>query len=163
MKNKIKLTSGIKLINKKFKKKEYYHYLQSPDVVITIPILKNKKFIVVSQKREPINKTNFEFPSGLVDKNENPQKTASREMLEETGYKNLKSLKKFLVLYPDPGRLSHKVICYYSNNLARVHSPEKGIKIFYFTKEKILKFIKMNKFNSSPHIAAFYHFLMFNG
>ena len=31
------------------------------------------------------------------------------------------------------------------------------------TKEKILKFIKMNKFNSSPHIAAFYHFLMFNG
>ena len=88
MKKKKLLSHRIFLINKKFKKKEYYHYLQSPDVVITIPILKNKKFIVVSQKREPINKTNFEFPSGLVDKNENRQK-----------YHFMKDMKQ-LILYP---------------------------------------------------------------
>ena len=41
MKKKIHLSSSIFLINKKFKENEYYHYIQDPDNVITIPVLKN--------------------------------------------------------------------------------------------------------------------------
>ena len=133
MKKKVYLTTGIFLINKKFKKNEYYHYLQTPNVVITIPILRNKKFIVISQKREPINKKNYEFPSGLVDKNESFKKTAARELFEETGYKALSNFKKLLVLYPDPGRLNHSAICYFTKNLVKINAPEKGVKIFHFT------------------------------
>ena len=98
MKKKIHLSSNIFLINKKFKKNEYYHYIQDPDNVITIPILKNKKFILVFQKREPINKKNYEFPSGWVDRNEKPIKSAVRELFEETGYKSLMKPKKFIIL-----------------------------------------------------------------
>ena len=54
-----KLTAGITLINKKYKKKEFYHYFQEPSNVIIIPIFK-KKFVLVCQKREPINKINYE-------------------------------------------------------------------------------------------------------
>ena len=89
MKKKVHLSSGIFLINKKYKKKEFYHYIKDPDNVMTIPKLKNKKFILVCQKREPINKRNYEFPSGWVDKGEKPVESASRELLEETGYKSL--------------------------------------------------------------------------
>jgi ADP-ribose pyrophosphatase YjhB (NUDIX family) len=159
MKKKKYLSTGIFLINKKFKKNEYYHYLQTPHVVVTVPVLKNKKFIVVFQKREPINKKNYEFPSGLVDKNEGFQRNAKRELYEETGYKCLSALKKLLVLYPDPGRLNHSVICYLAKNLIKINKPEKGIKIFYFTKKEIIGLIKKRKFNSATHIAAFYHYL----
>ena len=160
MKKKKRLSSEIFLINKKFKKNEYYHYIKDPDNVITIPILKNKKFVLVSQKREPINKKNYEFPSGWVDKNEKPIKSAARELLEETGYKSLTKPKKFMTLYPEPGRLSKKMICYYTNKLKKIAKEEKGIKVVYCTKKEVIKLIKLNKFNSASHISAFYHYLL---
>ena len=46
MKGKIKLTTGITLVNKKYKKKEFYHYIKEPDNVVLIPV-NRKKFIVV--------------------------------------------------------------------------------------------------------------------
>ena len=60
MKYKQKLTTGITLVNKKYKKNQFYHFFQEPNNVIVIPVIK-KKFIVISQKREPINKKNFHF------------------------------------------------------------------------------------------------------
>jgi len=46
----IKLTNQISLINKKFKKKEFYHYLKTSNLSLVIPKIKDK-YIVVSQKR----------------------------------------------------------------------------------------------------------------
>ena len=91
MKKRIKLTSGITLINKKFKKREFYHYFEEPNNVIIIPKI-NNHFILVKQKREPINKKNYEFPMGWIDKGESPSAAAKRELVEETGYKSKKKL-----------------------------------------------------------------------
>ena len=86
MKEKIKLTTGITLVNKKYKKKEFYHYIKEPNNVVLIPV-NRKKFIVIKQKREPINQKNYEFPMGWVDKDESPMKASKRELLEETNIK----------------------------------------------------------------------------
>ena len=83
MKN-IKLSYGITLINKKFKKNQYYHYLKTFNHVLVVPKIKNK-FILVSQKRIPINKINYELPSGNVEWNETPVRCANKELFEETG------------------------------------------------------------------------------
>ena len=160
MKKKIHLSSRIFLINKKFKKNQKYHYIQIPNVIITIPILKNNKFILVSQRRVPINKNNYEFPSGWIDEGEKPIQSASRELLEETGFSSLIKPKKLIAMYPEPGRLSNKMTCYYTDQVTKVNSPEKGIKILFCTKEKIFKMIKNNKFNNATHIAVFYHYLL---
>ena len=58
MKN-FKLTNNIQLINKGFRKNEFYHYLKTSNLSIIIPKIHNK-YIVVSQKRVPINKVNYE-------------------------------------------------------------------------------------------------------
>lgn len=160
MKKKIYLSSRIFLINKKYRKNELYHYIQDPNNVIIIPILKNKKFVLVYQKREPINKKNYEFPMGWIEKGEKPIESAIRELLEETGYQSLIMPKKLLILYPDPGRLSRNIICYYTNRIIKVSKPEKGIKIKYCNKKKIIELIKKNKFNNAAHISAFYHYLL---
>ena len=153
-----KLSAGITLINKNFKKGEYYHYFKEPNNVIIIPKLKNY-FILVKQKREPINKKNYEFPMGWVDKGETPITASKRELLEETGYKTLMTPKKLLEYYADPGRGSRSCICYYSKKLKKIKKPEKNINIFLKSKKQIINLINTKKFNNASHIAAFYCYI----
>ena len=113
---KTKLYTRLFLISKNFKKNELYHYIDGPDVSVLLPII-NKKFLVVSQRREPINKINFEFPCGWVDLREKPEKTASRELFEETGYRSLLTPKKLIKFYEEPGRMNSQAHCFFSNKL----------------------------------------------
>ena len=161
MKKKIELYPRIFLINKKIKKNEYWHYFEVPDVAILIPII-NTKFLIISQKREAINKINFEFPCGWVDLKEKPEKSAARELLEETGYKSLSIPKKLIKFYEEPGRMNSKAHCFFSKKINKVKNPEKGIKIHLLTKNEIINLIRKNKFNNGTHIAAFYKYLSLN-
>ena len=154
MKSSINLSYDIKLKNKKFNKNEYYHYFTEPDNSLIIPILKNK-FLLVVQKRIPINKLNYEFPMGWIDKGESRLKACQRELLEETGYKSEVKPKKLVEFYADPGRGSRSCYCFYSRNIKKIKQPEKNINIFFKTKQEIFRLIKTKKFNNSAHIAAF--------
>ncbi len=154
MKKKQYLSTGIYLINKKFKNNQFYHYFVEPNNVIIIPKIKNN-YIVIHQKREPINKKNFEFPMGWVDKNEKPLKAASRELQEETGYKPLKNPNKFLEFYADPGRGTRTCYCYFIDRIKKYDEPERGIKVYLRNKKQIIKMIENKQFNNASHIAAF--------
>ena len=161
MKKKIQLYSNIFLINKKYKKNELYYYLDIPDVAIVVPII-DKKFLLVSQKREAINKINYEFPCGFVDPGESPTKSAARELLEETGYKSLNKIKNLIKFYEAPARMNNTAHCYFAEKLIKINNPEKGIKIFFYTKKEIINLIEKKKFNNGTHIAAFYKYLSLN-
>ena len=153
-----KLFKSISLVKKKFKNKEFYYYFEVPDFAILIPKIKNK-YLLVYQKREPINKKTLEFPSGWVDKNESPLKTSVRETFEETGYKSKIKPKKIIDFHEEPGRLSSKVHVYSSNKFVKNGKPEIGIKICFMSKVEILKSIKDKKFSNGTHIAAFFAYL----
>lgn len=45
------------------------------------------RFLFIKQYRVPINQIVIEFPAGLMDPKESPEKAALRELKEETGYK----------------------------------------------------------------------------
>jgi ADP-ribose pyrophosphatase len=160
MKKKIYLSTGISLINKKYKKDEYYHFIQEPNNILIVPVIKKNRFILVYQKREPVNKKIYEFPMGWIDKGESSLKSANRELVEETGYRPKSKLKKLFSFYPDPGRINKKMICYLADDLKKIGKPEKGIEVVICNTQKIFQLIKNNKFNNASHIAAFYYFLI---
>ena len=154
----LKLTNQISLINKKFKKKEFYHYFKTSNLSLVIAKIKNK-YILVSQKRVPINKINYEFPSGIVEKNETTLRSAQKELTEETGYKSRSKLIKMITFYTEPGRLTTKITGYYTKKLIKISKPEKGIRIHLFNKSDIFKLIFNQKFNNSSHIAMFLYLI----
>ena len=100
------------------------------------PKLKDK-YIVVSQKRVPINKINYEFPSGIVEIKETTLQSAYKELKEETGYKSKSKLSKIITFYTEPGRLTTKITGYFTKDLIKISKPEKGIKIHLFNQSDI--------------------------
>ena len=152
------LYSGIFLVEKKFNKNKIYYYLKTPNNASIIAKYQNK-FLVVSQKRIPINKTIFEFPGGIIDKYISSKKTAIKELYEETGFKCVNTPKKLLSIYPDPGRLSCQFVFYFTDKIKKINRPEKGINLHLLSKNQILKLINNQKFSHASHAYAFLSYL----
>ena len=105
-----------------------------PESVAIIPI-KNNKILLVKQFRYPFGYI-WEIPAGKVEKNENPLKTAKRELLEETGYKGkFKKIGKFII---SPG---------YSNEVMHFYLAYDIEKVKEFDKKEIkeIRFFDINE------------------
>ena len=73
------------------------------DAVVIIPLLKDgrkRQLVTIKEFRIPLGDYEHGFPAGLFDENETPEKTAKRELKEETGLKLSK------VLYVSPPSVS---------------------------------------------------------
>ena len=68
-----------------------FFLLDAPDWITVIPVLKNDEgtecFLMVEQFRHGSSELTLEFPAGIVDAGELPEKAALRELAEETGYR----------------------------------------------------------------------------
>jgi ADP-ribose pyrophosphatase len=68
------------------------------------------KYILVEQFRPPINKKIIEFPGGLIKKDESPEDTCLRELIEEVGiYVNKKDLINLGYVYSAVGLTDEKI------------------------------------------------------
>lgn len=92
-----------------------YIIMDAPDWVITIPE-KDGNFLMVKQWRHGAKKLSVEFPGGVIDKGEEPEVAAARELQEETGYKAGK-LTKLGSVNPNPALFSNKVHVFLAEDL----------------------------------------------
>ena len=63
-----------------------FYILERKDFIVIVPQTDDGKFILVSQYRHGIEEEIINFPMGFVEEDELPQKTAERELTEETSY-----------------------------------------------------------------------------
>lgn len=138
------------------------------DAVIILPITENNEIVFEHQYREVIESVELELPAGMIDKDENPEDAAKRELEEETGTKceNLEFLTSY---YPSCGYTSEKIYIYIARGLS---SGEKNLdeneEILDTQKIHIDECLKMameNKFrHASVNIAILmYYFKYCNG
>ncbi len=92
-KNAQKVFSGVIFDVFQWKQKMYdnsyktFEKLKRVDTVMIIPVTQNNK-IIITEQQQPGKPKFFGLPGGRAESyNENPLSTASRELLEETGYK----------------------------------------------------------------------------
>ncbi len=63
------------------------------DAVIVVPQLKNGKFLLQKNYKHGSGKNIIEFCAGMIDQGEDPEFTAKRELLEETGFECAEMIK----------------------------------------------------------------------
>ncbi len=97
------------------KKEGNFIVMDAPDWCIVIPEIDND-FLIVKQWRHGEKHLSIEFPGGVIEKGESPEKAAARELLEETGFKT----KKLVFLgkaNPNPAIMANHVYFFAAKNL----------------------------------------------
>ena len=61
-------------------------YVVHPGAVLIIPLIDEHTLLLEHQYRYPVRRHFLELPAGKIERNEPPEQTARRELLEETGY-----------------------------------------------------------------------------
>jgi ADP-ribose pyrophosphatase len=104
----------VELPNGKTSKREI---IKHPGAVAILPITDDGKIVMVEQFRKALERTLVEIPAGKLEKGENPQDCARRELEEETGYV-CKNLDWIISFYTSPGFADEIVHLYVATGLS---------------------------------------------
>jgi ADP-ribose pyrophosphatase len=92
--------------------------IKHPGAVAVIPITEDGRIIMVEQYRKALERTLVEIPAGKLEKGEEPEATARRELEEETGY-DCESLTHLISFYTSPGFADELVHLYVAEGLKK--------------------------------------------
>lgn len=99
---------------------DYFVLNAKNDAVVILPSFDQENFLLTKEYRHPTKKYLLSCPGGFLEKGENPQEGAKRELLEETGF----SATDFQIIgssYPYPGLSSQKIIFVLAKNIYETH------------------------------------------
>jgi ADP-ribose pyrophosphatase len=89
-----------------------------PGAVAIVPVLDGSRIVLVKQFRYAVGKELFEIPACTLERGEEPDACAARELREETGYK-AKSMKRLLSCYMAPGYSNEVIHLYVATGLEK--------------------------------------------
>lgn len=99
---------------------------EHPGGAVVVPVTEERKIVMVTQYRFPVDKILLELPAGKLGKGEDPLHCATRELEEETGYKS-DHVKEIGSIYTTPGYSSEKLWIFLAENLKPGnHNREEG-------------------------------------
>ncbi|MBM4166729.1 MAG: NUDIX hydrolase [Ignavibacteria bacterium] len=117
---------------------------------VVVPMLNDKKVILVKQFRYPLQQEIIELPAGKLFKNEEPLHCAKRELEEETGYV-AKKWKHLTSIFTTPGFCSEQLHIFLAQDLhkakggRKLEEGEEGMELLVLPFDKVLKMIKQKK------------------
>lgn len=138
-----------------------FFVVENPDWVNVIALTRRQKVVLIEQFRHGIEEITLEIPGGMIDENESPEKTAQRELTEETGY----SSDNFVLLgksHPNPAINNNTIFHFLALDCEKTaetnFDEHESIVTKLFPLTEIEKLIKEEKITHSLVIAAFHWF-----
>lgn len=133
----------VELPNGKTSKREI---VKHPGAVAVLAVTDSNKIILVNQYRKPLERTIVEIPAGKLEKGEEPEYTALRELEEETGY-TAKKLTKITAFYTSPGFADEIVHLFLAEDLSvleekRELDEDEFVEVMEVTLEDALKLVE---------------------
>lgn len=98
-------------------------YIVHPGAVVIIPVLANGDLLFERQYRYPVGHAFLELPAGKIDSGEDIAVTASRELLEETGYV-AEEWRYLGVMHPCIGYSNERIEIFLARALTQVSAPQ---------------------------------------
>jgi ADP-ribose pyrophosphatase len=140
-------------------KPEKFYSLHVPDYICIIAETSDGRIPLVRQYRPAIEAFTWEFPSGTREEGETPEKTAFRELIEETGFRAA-SIVSLGTYRTDVGRLDNVQYGFHASGLIPLqnHAPEQGIELRLVTRLELEEMIETGVFDFALHLAVWERF-----
>ena len=128
--------------------------INSPDFVCIIAVTEKNELLLVRQFRHAVAEMTLELPAGHVEKDETPEESARKELLEETGYVADK-FELLASLSPSTSRFTNRMWCYFAANAKPAPGAEieAGLKCVRWTQD-LKTLMQEPEFYSSGNWAA---------
>ena len=128
---------------------------------VVMPVKEDGKIIMVKQYRYPFDKFLLEMPAGKLEKDEDPQVCATRELTEETGY-TANKVTKMGSIYTTPGFCSEELHIFLAEELQpgnhNREEGEYGMEVYEYTIEEVDSMIMDGRIKDSKTICAVNYF-----
>jgi ADP-ribose pyrophosphatase len=92
--------------------------VRHPGAAVLLPVTADRRVILIRQFRYAAGEILLEVPAGTIDPGETPEVTASRELVEETGY-HAGRLEKLAEFFPSPGILAERMHLFLATELEK--------------------------------------------
>lgn len=99
-------------------KKKPHEAMVHPGAVVILPIIEDS-IVLIRNYRFAVGETLWELPAGTLEPDESPEKTAPRELAEETGYQ-AKLIEPLITFFSSPGVSNEILYTYIAKDLTFV-------------------------------------------
>ncbi|SJZ86353.1 NUDIX hydrolase [Sediminibacterium ginsengisoli] len=142
---------------------EPYYVVELPDWTNVIVLTKDERMVFVKQYRYPVDAVTYELPGGIIEKGEEPQQAALREMEEETGYTSA-DISFLMKLSPNPA-INNNTAYFYLVRNAEPNGKQQfdafeDLDVVSFSKEEVLSLLRENKIQHGVQVGAVYQALL---
>ena len=125
---------------------------------VMMAVDEKKRILLVRQFRLPAEKYLWELPAGNVDDGETPLEAASRELIEETGYRARK-WKKLASFCVSPGFLAEKMTIYLATDLTEGKATpmdDERIETRWYKRKEVAAMIEEGKIQDAKTIIGYH-------
>jgi ADP-ribose pyrophosphatase len=135
--------------------------IRHPGAVVLLPLLDADTVVLIENSRPSVRETLLELPAGTREPNESAERTAARELVEETGYRagSLVLLHEF---YSAPGICDELMHLFVARDLVQgQHQREatETIENRIATREEVTKWIADGRIRDAKTLIGLYAFL----
>lgn len=137
----------------------YERLVSGPNgAVMIVPILDNKKLLLIREYSAGTDNYQLAFPKGLMDSNESPEQAANRELKEEVGFgaKSFTVMKKISLA---PGYFTHQMSLILAEDLFPESLPgdePEPLEVVHWPIEDIDSILEQEDFTEARSIAALF-------
>ena len=140
-----------------------YHreVIRHPGAVVLLPLIDRDTVVLIENRRPSVGQTLLELPAGTREAAEKPEVTASRELIEETGYQ-AGSLTLIHEFYSAPGICDELMHLYVARELTKGkhhREPTEEIENRVATRQEITEWIADGKIRDAKTLVGLYAFL----
>jgi len=138
---------------------EPYFVVELPDFCNMVIVTEEEKIVMVRQYRYPVDQITFELAGGIIEKGEDPQMAALREMQEETGYTS-NEVEYLFKVAANPALNSNFAYFYLAKNAVKTEAQNfdelEDLDVVSFSKEEFLQLLHENKLQHGVQLGAMY-------
>ena len=135
----------------------YRDVLHLPGAVAILAQDNEGNIFFVEQFRHAVMETLLELPAGMLEKGEDPEEAALRELEEETGYKAHR-IELLCSFFTSPGVVNEKIYLFTASDLEKTSQhldEDEFLKVRKIPAQQVEKMIQNNELNDGKSILAY--------